>query len=386
MPPIERRELLQNAAVLSGLNLLGACARQSQSVPPLAPVRASPDRIFDVTVCLRPFRAAGPRLDTEQIGDTFVVHNYGHGGSGWSLSWGSGAVAVQKAMASSPRQIAVIGCGAIGLTSAILAQRAGAQVTIYARELMPQTRSARATGTWSPDSRIALTSAAPPGFPALWEQMARTSFKAYRAYLGLPGDPVEWNDRYILSDKTRAEAAATAPADPLGFANYSDRIGDLTPDIEDLPPGSTPFPVRYVRRYSSMMFNIADYGHTLLNDFLLAGGKIRIMEFHEPGELAGLPEKTIINCPGYGGRALWRDNSIVPVRGQLAWLMPQAEVNYGLSYRDIAMLSRRDGILVQDFAGGDMRGYSDDNEMPDRREALAAVGQLAEVYQGRASF
>ena len=59
----------------------------------LAPFRARADRIFDITVCLRPFRAAGPRLDTERIRDTLVVHNYGHGGSGWSLSWGSSTIA-----------------------------------------------------------------------------------------------------------------------------------------------------------------------------------------------------------------------------------------------------------------------------------------------------
>src|SRR5271168_5340646 len=99
-------------AVLGGLNLLavGGCAAAGpgyDAVPPLAPVRARADRIFDVTVCLRPFRAAGPRLDTETIGDTLVVHNYGHGGSGWSLSWGSSTVAVRKAMASNPRRIAV---------------------------------------------------------------------------------------------------------------------------------------------------------------------------------------------------------------------------------------------------------------------------------------
>jgi glycine/D-amino acid oxidase-like deaminating enzyme len=386
IPTLARRQLLQSAATLGGLNLLGACARQAASVPPLAPVRAAPDRIIDITVCLRPFRAAGPRLDTETIGEALVVHNYGHGGSGWSLSWGSAEMAVEKAMAGSPRQVAVLGCGAIGLTSAITAQRAGAQVTIYARELLPQTRSARATGTWSPDSRIALTTAAAPDFPALWERMARTSFKTYRSYLGLPGDPVEWTDRYILSNKTRAEAEADRAAEKLSFADYSDRLNDITPDIETLPPGSTPFPTRYVRRYSSMMFNIPDYSRTLLNDFLLAGGKIEIREFHAPAELATLKEKVVINCPGYGGRALWRDASIVPVRGQLAWLVPQPEVNYGLSYRDVAMLSRRDGILVQNFAGGDMRGYNDANETPDREEALGTVAELAEVYQGRTSF
>ena len=75
--------------------------------PPIAPVHARIDRLFDITVCLRPFRAQGPRLDAEPVGDTLVVHNYGHGGSGWSLSWGSGTVAVRKAMAGSPREIAV---------------------------------------------------------------------------------------------------------------------------------------------------------------------------------------------------------------------------------------------------------------------------------------
>ena len=49
-------------------------------------------------------------------------------------------------MQANPQEIAVIGCGALGLTSAILAQRAGARVTIYAAELLPQTRSARASG------------------------------------------------------------------------------------------------------------------------------------------------------------------------------------------------------------------------------------------------
>src|SRR5215469_17905062 len=144
---VGRRRLLQAAAGLGGASLLGlgGCVTTSgrvassqpgasyhDPVPPIAPVRARADRVFDITVCTRPFRAQGPRLDTETIGDALIVHNYGHGGSGWSLSWGSGTIAVQKAMANSPREIAVIGCGALGLTSAILAQQAGAQTTIYA--------------------------------------------------------------------------------------------------------------------------------------------------------------------------------------------------------------------------------------------------------------
>ena len=62
------------------------------------------------------------------------------------------------------------------------------------------------------------------------------------------------------------------------------------PAPTSLPPGSTPFQAPYVYRSSSMMFNIADYGHTLMTDFLLAGGKFQHMEFHAPQDIARLPD------------------------------------------------------------------------------------------------
>ena len=137
---MSRRGLLR--ASLLGSGVLAGCSTAPggssfEAAPPLVPIRARTDRIFDIAVCLRPFRPAGPRVDTERLGDTLVVHNYGHGGSGWSLSWGSSARAVRLAMQASPGEVAVIGCGVLGLTSAILAQRAGARVTIYAREQLP---------------------------------------------------------------------------------------------------------------------------------------------------------------------------------------------------------------------------------------------------------
>ena len=388
---IDRRRLLGVSAGF-GLMGLGGCVTAGPGrgrydpVLDLQPVRAHADRVFDITVCLRPFRAMGPRLDTEMVGDTLVVHNYGHGGSGWSLSWGSGAIAVGKAMAGSPREVAVVGCGALGLTSAILAQRAGAKVTIYARDLIQQARSARATGSWTPDSRIALKEPAGPGFAALWEQMARTSFRTYRDYLGLPGNPVVWNDRYTISDVDLDDPnrPRTITPDPLGFGDdYHHSIDDLTPRRERMPAGSTPFDAPFVYRSESLMFNIRDYAHTLMSDFFAAGGQFVRTEFKDPSELSRLKEKVVINCPGYAARQLWKDETVVPVRGQIGWLIPQCEVTYGLQYRNVSILSRTDGIVVQAVEGGDMKGYNDDREVVDRSETDRAVATIEDLFARR---
>ena len=131
-----------------------------------------------------------------------------------------------------------------------------------------------------------------------------------------------------------------------------------TPRLQDLPPGSHPFPTRYVQRTSSLMFNIAGYSRQLVNDFLVEGGKIERVEFHAPSELSQLTQK--VNATGYGARALWKDESVVPVRGQIT-------------------LARRDGIVVQQGLS-DMEGYNDTNEVPDRAAGESSVQLAAQLF------
>jgi glycine/D-amino acid oxidase-like deaminating enzyme len=403
---MDRRSFLNRSGAFAALGVTGlaGCARRMtapyvantppplpfyDAVGPIPPIRAHVDRIFRITVCLRPFRAAGPRLDVDHVGNKIVVHNYGHGGSGWSLSWGSADLVVRKALeaASDNREVAIIGCGALGLTAAITAQRAGLRVTIYAKDRPPYVRSARATGSWTPDSRIALTSSAAPDFPSQWESMARTSFAMYQSYLGMPGNPIEWTDRYALSDLTREESMAQmTQEDSHGFAHYQARIADITPSSQDIPAGMHPFPTKYVRRTTSLTFNVADYARQLLNDFLIAGGTIETREFHSPQDLAALPQRVMINCTGYGARQLWSDESIVPVRGQIAWLIPQEGVNYGLNFNGLNVLARRDGIVIQPNPHGEDSGWNDTNEQPNRADAEAGVLQLQALYDRMAKL
>jgi hypothetical protein len=389
-----RRRLLAGAggallaAAVGGCNVAALQPRR-RSLPAaalqLAPLRASTDRITQITVCTRPFRAQGPRLDVERIGQKVIVHNYGHGGSGWSLSWGSSSIAVQQAMATGERDIAVIGCGAMGLTSGLLAQRAGARVTIYAKDLPPNVRSSLATGVWTPDSRICLEEHATPDFKQRWAGMARQSFKTYQTLLGLPGNPVEYIDNYFVSDQAVGSRRGAPPADarPRFAELQHELIPDLIPVPEQFGPGTHQFADRYLKRNTLMMFNISSYARLLFSDFVANGGKIEIAEFHAPAELAGLREKTLINATGYGSRALFSDESIIPVRGQLARMIPEPGVGYGLIYKNAAFVPRRDGWVFQVIGDDDYYGYNDDSTAPDRAEAELAVNTIAGLFQNR---
>lgn len=386
MDTLGRRSVL---AALSGFGAtsLAGCATGSmgQARPGLGlgsalpPVRAELDRITRVTVCLRPFRKAGPRFDVETVGDKTVVHNYGHGGSGWSLSWGSAEHVTRKALAGGARDVAVIGCGALGLTTATVLRQAGANVTIYAAERLADTRSSRATGTWSPDSRIAAEGEAAPGFPELWETLCRTSFRNFQTYVGLAGSPVEWSDRYTLFDDAPTNGHVRAPGVPH-FVEYADRVRDIMPRQVDLAPEANPFPVAHARRGASLQFNVTEYAHVLMTDFLMSGGKVVTRVFSTPGELTSLNEPVIVNCTGYGARALWKDESITPVRGQIAWLIPQTELRYGLYYKHISVLPRRDGIVFQQVGETEAYGYGEDREVVDMDEARNAVTTIADLF------
>lgn len=189
-------------------------------------------------------------------------------------------------------------------------------------------RSSRAKGSWTPDSRVALKSKTDVGFPALWEKMAKTSFHAYENYLGLAGNSIEWVDRYRLADMTIDPEPERN--DGLDFGHYMDRIADLTPRSEELPPGRHGLINRMAYKAPSLTFNVASYSHQLLTDFFDEGGKLETKEFHQPQELTSLPQKTIIHATGYGAKTLFDDKSIVPVRGQIAWLIPQPEVRYAV--------------------------------------------------------
>ena len=116
-----------------------------------------------------------------------------------------------------------------------------------------------------------------------------------------------------------------------------------------------------------------------MSDFRQNGGKIEITEFRTPEDFARIPQKTLINATGYGARALFGDQSLTPVRGQLARVIPQPEVAYGLYYKGVSFVPRRDGLVFQ-AVGDDYFGFNDETTVADRSEADHAVNTIAALF------
>jgi D-amino-acid oxidase len=73
--------------------IVAACSRALKTEKP---------NVLAERVGLRPFRKSGVRVERDQLCDgRTVVHNYGHGGSGFTLSWGCAAQVLQFGTASS---------------------------------------------------------------------------------------------------------------------------------------------------------------------------------------------------------------------------------------------------------------------------------------------
>jgi glycine/D-amino acid oxidase-like deaminating enzyme len=131
-----------------------------------------------------------------------------------------------------------------------------------------------------------------------------------------------------------------------------------------------------------MLIEPAIYLNALLRDFSVAKGNIVVSEFRDARELASLPEPLLFNCTGLGSRELFHDEELIPIKGQLSFLLPQPEIDYmTVGPGDIYMFPRRDGLLL---GGSHERGVWDTEVDPattDRilRENAALFGALREL-------
>jgi D-amino-acid oxidase len=332
---IARRGFLKLAGAAAVAAVPACAARRYDVLPPqtrrFVRVDVSPRRVIRTITGLRPYRPSGFVVRAERLGDKLLVHNYGHGGGGVTLSWGTARLAVDALAAwTGPHdRTAVIGCGAVGLATARLLQRRGAAVTVYARDVPPNTTSNVAGAQWGPFSVFERGKTT----PAFDEQFTRAARLSRRLFQDLPLREfgIRWIENYSLSDRPQPPQA----------------MPDLYPDATDLGPREHQFPARYARRFTTMLIETSTYMRALLQEFLIAGGHLVVREMSSRDALAALEEPVVFNCTGLGARALLGDEELIPAKGQLTFLLPQPEIDYiTLPGDGLYMFPRTDGILL----------------------------------------
>ena len=302
----------------------------------LRPVHIKQDDVMRTIVGLRPYRPSGFVVRAEKIDDTLVIHNYGHGGAGITLSWGTSQLALAIGCPEHTGPAAVLGCGAVGLATARLLQQAGVKTTIYTKALPPDTTSYIAGGQWLP-----FLVADPNKSDARFnQQLVSAAEFSYERFVAMTGDRfgIRWLRSYSISKNGFNETG------PTGLQG---QFRSMMPEFRDLTADEHPFPALYsVRQYDSLLIEPPRYLPAMMDAFREASGTVVIRGIADRADLAQLPEKLVFNCTGMGAKDIFPDDELTPVRGQLTILKPQPEVSYGVAHDELYMIPRTDGILL----------------------------------------
>jgi glycine/D-amino acid oxidase-like deaminating enzyme len=271
----------------------------------------------------------------EKLGAQTIVHHYGHGGCGVTLSWGTAELACDEVLRTGEKRIAVLGCGAIGLATARLLQQRGVEATIYARDLPPNTCSDVAGARWYPFDVFDHKVVTPQFLDGLWKA-ARVAYAAFKKLAG-PEYGIFFRRTFVFQNSAFAKES---------LLNFDSPVHDLLPGLRELRAGENPTPAPVTRAFETMMIEPAIYLPRVMRDHARAGGRIVQRDFKSLADVAALAERVVVNCTGLGAGVLFGDTELGPIKGQLTILQPQPEVDYVALPYGLYMFPRRDGIVL----------------------------------------
>lgn len=329
----------------------------------------TPDFAFDPAApgaCVagvRPYRRGSYRLDTETSSGTLVVHNYGHGGAGITLSWGCAArvrdIVREHLTTSRSTDVAVLGAGVMGLTAATRLLELGLRVTVYADRAPAETTSAKAGGQWA---------ASVMEFAGKEQELAGILSTAYTDFRSCIGRGFGISER----------------------PNYSARPTSGLEVVRTLVPSLLPEPIRLERmpfaghsgpgfEYRTLLVEPPVFLSRLEADLRAGGVRFLRQRFADPADvLTSVPEDVVVNCTGLGAKVLWDDAAMMPVTGHLAMLPAQPALQYlygGNGY----LFPRADHVVIGGTVDPDV-----DDETPDPARCATLVRLMAALF-GRAA-
>jgi len=291
----------------------------------------SDDAVLRFAAGVRPCRRGGLRLETERLGSDAasksIVHNYGHGGCGVSIAFGTAdeAVHLVEGASDADAPVAVLGAGVIGLTTAMALLKAGRRVRIIADQLGTETVSSVAGAVWLPTG---IEFGDTPERVAQFRRILNRSVEALRAL----------DDRFGIETLPVYEPEG-APECPEFFDN-----GSIAPParLASLPIGAAGGPGRV---FDTLFIDTPIFLRALIAEVRALGAVFETRRIERIGDLASLDEPVAVNCMAYGSKSLFDDHALYPARGMLVMMRAQA-LGYikhdGYRY----MFPRRDALVL----------------------------------------
>ncbi len=287
----------------------------------------SDQNIFGYTVGIRPMRKSGIRLEAEYLKNKVIIHNYGYGGSGLTLSWGGAQEAVNILNAekaknpklASCKTVAILGAGVIGLTTAYELLSQGYEVHLYADSFSPNLTSNVAAGIWSPPWISDDTAEAQK---KLVERILDISTKRFMAS-ATSENPEFSGIKFVTFYKFKAK--------------NSDEKNTLSHTFAHVPAKEEAVEVHFDngvtklgKRKQEMGLDGKIFMDDLYGKVMSKGAMIAEKHFDNANDVAALPESIIINCTSLGSRELFKDQDFTPIRGQMVYVKPKEGIDYAM--------------------------------------------------------